>query len=578
MTDITYKCTVPYRDYQNCEFSNEKGESLESNTLGNPLEYKLFDGDTFVWDEHSQEINIVRSPTRMNSNIPGILLLENNRTFGRTANKKRLYYKCRPHDTKLPHFLIPYDMPMGFNKNFKNKYVTFTFDYWNDKHPYGLLSQNLGEVYDFPSYCEYILYCKQLHEPITNSINHTKEALKKKSIREYQTDILNAPHTYGHFSNREKQTVFSIDPEGCVDRDDALSIETLSHNEREIQYKVSVYIANVWVWLNVLDLWDTIGQRVSTMYFPIMKRPMLPTAVGEQLCSLDQDHRRFGFVMDFVICKELSSGEIRMETKPMPSLHQCFLKVSRNFDYEEPALRNYSPYKDLLELTKGLDATIQDSHDVVAYWMMQMNYYAAKRMKQKHIGIFRCVSSKCPNAQVPRDAPPFLKILEQQLSGSYATYHAKGEYAHEVLGFSEYIHFTSPIRRMVDLLNQINWVKTALKPKEWNVRITEFFDTQINQLDVLNQKMKKIRRMQADCDILYKITHQPEHLTTVYEAVVVSSDASSGKTSLYIEPLQWLTQTHTGDQSYAKYDTVKCQLFVFEKEEQMKKKIRVQLL
>jgi hypothetical protein len=130
---------------------------------------------------------------------------------------------------------------------------------------------------------------------------------------------------------------------------------------------------------------------------------------------------------------------------------------------------------------------------------------------------------------------------------------------------------------MVDLLNQINWVKTALKPKEWNARITDFYETQITHLDILNQKMKKIRRMQADCDILYKITHQPEHLTTVYEAVVVSSDASSGKTSLYIEPLQWLTQVHT-DQLYAKYDTVKCQLFVFEKEEQMKKKIRVQLL
>lgn len=559
----TYKCKVEYRDYQNWTYVPEN-KDLES-----PNAYKLFHDDEFEYN--NKELKITHSPTRKNLNIPGILILENNRTYGRTLNRKRLYYKCRPHDTKLPHFLVPFDMPMGFNKNFKNKYVTFFFDKWNDKHPCGTLSQNLGDVYHFPSYCEYILYCKQLHESITASIAQTKAFLRETSTQEYQLKILNNPKLYGVFENREQDYIFSIDPEGCVDRDDALSIVSTPYDTYNI-HKISVYIANVWVWLDVLDLWHLVGSRASTVYFPIMKRPMLPTSVGEQLCSLDQAHRRFGFVMDFII-KENEDKELSIiET---PTLKQCVLKVSQNYDYEEPSLLQDEKYIVLQRLTKQFDHTVNDSHDVVAYWMMQMNNCAAKLMKAQEIGIFRTVRSKCPDAQVPSNAPTFLKILEQQLSGSYQVYCKDDNLCHEVLGFSEYIHFTSPIRRMVDLLNQIRWVEICVKPVNLNEKVSTFYTNQVNNIDVLNAKMKKIRRLQSDCDILYKVTNNPEFMDRNYEATVVSSDTH--KCMIYIEPLQWLAQIKTATE-YVKYDKISCKIYVFEKEEQMKKKVKVQIL
>ena len=562
-------CQIEYRDYTSWSFT-PKLENV------NPIEHKLFHGDE-VQVASDNTISIVNSPVRNQPHIAGILLLEHNRTYGRTTNKKRLYYKCRPHDTKLPNFLIPYDIPMGFNKNFKNKYVTFQFVRWNEKHPHGILSQNLGDVHDFPSYCEYVLYCKQLHESITKSITHTKQGLKAKSADQFMGDILKNTEQYGSFLKRDQDNIFSIDPEGCVDRDDAMSIFMTKKTTEMTRYKVSVYIANVWVWIHALGLWDFIGERVSTIYFPTAKRPMLPTALGEQLCSLDQLHRRFGFVMDFIVVEDSKKGiYIQDNQLKGPCLTQCTLTVKNNYDYEEPPLLQNKDYQQLLSITKKLDSNVIDSHHVVEYWMTQMNRFTAKKMKKHQIGIYRVVSSRVvPTANIPENAPMFVKILEQQLSGTYKRFDRDEEYVHETLGVTEYVHFTSPIRRMVDLLNQISWVLHVVTPSNIPPQVGVFYKKQMLALDSLNTKMKQIRRIQSDCDILFKVHNDDALIQKTYEGMVVTIGES--KCSLYIEELKWLAQIPFQD-CYRKYMKLKCKLYVFEKEEQMKRKIRVHVI
>ena len=134
-----YSINVEDRDYS--EWIIEP--PLYGSSYINPVNSKLFHGDLFDLDEN-QKCTIVQSPLRENQNIPGILILEKNRSYGRTENKKRLLYRCKPFNTCYPHFLIPYEIPMGFNKNFRNKYVTFRLDHWEGKHPQGLLSQTIG--------------------------------------------------------------------------------------------------------------------------------------------------------------------------------------------------------------------------------------------------------------------------------------------------------------------------------------------------------------------------------------------------------------------------------------------------
>ena len=66
--------------------------------------------------------------------------------------------------------------------------------------------------------------------------------------------------------------VISIDPESSKDYDDAFGL-----SETDDTYIVSIYITNVSMWLDVLNVWSSFTERVSTIYLPDRRRPMLPT-------------------------------------------------------------------------------------------------------------------------------------------------------------------------------------------------------------------------------------------------------------------------------------------------------------
>ena len=556
---MDYICNISKRDYSEYKYT----PCLEG--LDNPHEHHLFNEDVFTYDNN--KVIIKNSTIRTNKNIPGILLLEGNKTFGR--NKKKLFYKCKPHDSNLPFFLIPYEMPMGFNKNFKNKYITFYFISWEERHPYGIISQNIGDVYNLPAFYEYQLYCKYLHDSISQSISHTKKSLKNNTPEYYENIILNNPNDYGSYKQYDNEYIFSIDPEGCLDKDDAISIKKMDNN-----IIINVYIANVWVWLNVLDLWDLIGSRISTIYFPDFKRPMLPTIVGETLCSLEKNTNKFVFVMEFHF--SIINGKY-LENTEKNTLNQGFVKISENYSYEEKRLLKNKSYKDLMKITKQIDNNITNSHDVVEYWMLKMNERLAFIMRKQNIGIYRVVKSHNKNININETFPFIIKVLEQQISGKYVEISQnENNIEHEVLGYSQYIHFTSPIRRMPDLLNQICWVYNTISPLNMNNKAIEFYKKHVSELDVLNNKMKKIRRIQNDCHILSTVFNEMSILDKEYNGIIVSID--DNKLNIYIEELQWLTTCIAEDSSLSKYDKIKCSLFLFEKEDQMRRKIRVKIL
>ena len=89
---------------------------------------------------------------------------------------------------------------------------------------------------------EYQLYCKDLHRSIKKLTNQTTTSIKNVPIIE---NILQNPNY--QIEDRTHEHVFSIDPDGSKDFDDAFSIET-----QDDGYKVSVYIANVYIWMEEL--------------------------------------------------------------------------------------------------------------------------------------------------------------------------------------------------------------------------------------------------------------------------------------------------------------------------------------
>ena len=534
--------------------------------LVNPLEYKLFHNDCFNYSEFSREIDLVYSPIRENVNIPGVLILENNRSYGRTENRKRLLYRCKPFEISYPHFLIPYEIPMGFNKNFRNKYVTFRFDNWDGKHPIGILSQVIGDIDDLPSYYEYQLFCRNLHQPITKPLRQCKLKTKEKTNAQWIDLIMSDHNRFGKIERDENPHIFAIDPEDCTDRDDAISIQQITDQ----YYIVTVYIANVWVWLEAFDLWPLIGNRISTVYLPDKKRSMLPSVIAEEICSLDANKECFVIAMDFHIQDCVISYD---------SPRQKLITVNKHFAYEDKKLFKDKGFRMLEGITKSIDKSIQDSHDLVAFWMMQMNTSMAKLMRQKEIGIFRTVQSSTttnhpnqPNSStVPKTLRQFVRIWEQKLSGQYIAFHPAMNLSHDVMGVSEYVHFTSPIRRMVDLVNHLSWISSTKRIPEEAYLFSEQF---IYDITNKNAIMGNIKKVQNDCNILFVVTSTPELLQKEHDGFVISS-LGDNMYSVYFEELKWIAKLHSSD-FIPIHTYVKCKLYIFVKEEQLRKKIRVQ--
>ena len=98
----------------------------------------------------------------------------------------------------------------------------------------------------------------------------------------------------------------SIDPKKSKDFDDAFSIKSIK-NIKSITSKedtvvkettmISIYIANVSLWMEAMGLWESFSERIATIYLPDQKRPMLPSVLSDCLCSLVEE-QRFAFTMD----------------------------------------------------------------------------------------------------------------------------------------------------------------------------------------------------------------------------------------------------------------------------------------
>ena len=292
------------RDYSKWKIYN--ANTMEETNIDNfnPCDHKLFSNDVFTYNDDL--LQIIHSTTRTHENIPGVLILSDNKTYGREKkttnghNKKnnaKLLYKCIPDDSRIPVFLVPYEIKqMGFSKVLTNLYVTISYKYWEDKHPFANISQVIGSVDILDNFYEYQLYCKSLHASIQKFNKDTNSAIKNKAS-EHDVFITSICKKYKDIEDRTSWKVFTIDPVNSLDFDDGFSIKKLNHNKTLL----SIYIANVTIWMDSLNLWESFSQRISTIYLPDRKRPMLPTILSDCLCSLQQNKRRFAFVMDIIL-------------------------------------------------------------------------------------------------------------------------------------------------------------------------------------------------------------------------------------------------------------------------------------
>ena len=557
---MCYKIHIENREYTEWSWHEiENMKDVTKNFQYNPLEKKLFTSDIV-----DNDCVLLESIVRDSANIPGIMIY-GNKTYGRN-NKGKFYYKCIPNDKHLPAFLVSYDeKKVSFNKKMVNKFVLFRFQKWEEKHPIGAINQIIGDINNLNCFYEYQLYCKNLYVSLSQFTKDTMKKLKQhtnelfiKTISTNNTSIQNRIDTH---------RIFTIDPNSTGDFDDAVSID----NE-----KISIYIANVPILLEHYKLWNSFTKRISTIYLPDQKRPMLPSVLSEVLCSLLQNESRIAFCID-IYYKDDKIIDVKYSN--------ALIKVYKNFIYDEDDLLRFEDYnilKDkLLELSNRYKyiKCITDSHDVIAFLMILMNHECAKYMVNHKIGIYRNLKIKeIVDNKVPDDIYDFIKIW-QCSCGSYNTFNE--ENSHELIygGMKEYTHITSPIRRLVDLLNMIK-IQESLHFITLSEDMKKFYNYWIQNLDYINTAMRAIRKIQIDCNILNMCVNDKTITQKSYTGYLfdkVERENKYNQYNVYLPELKIISRVNIKD-IYEDYQKKNFKIYLIEDEATLKRKIRLQMI
>lgn len=567
MTSQIYKIIINNRNYDSSSWSVSPSNLVEGFVLA-PLDAKLFSGDSFSFDL-TNGLTIVESNIRMKQEIPAVLIITGNKTYGRHPTNNKLFYKCIPDDVSLPPFLVPYEIKhMGFSKVFVNLFVTIKFASWDNKHPLGTLTQVIGPVDICENFYEYQLYCKNLNTSLTK-LNKACN----KSLQENKETFVSNVTDKGIIEDRTDWQVFTIDPQGSLDFDDAFSIKSLDNGNT----LVSIYIANVVVCLERLNLWTELTKRTSTIYLPDKKRSMLPIILSDCLCSLQAGAPRYAFTLDLEIDPFGTIVEKRFIN--------CIINVFKNFAYEERSLLRHPLYKCLLNVVTNLVTKypyiklINDSHDVVCYLMILMNHLSAKEMLGYNIGIFRSavINEFESNPFTSDDVNQFIKIW-RDTNCKYIDITSNNSFRHDILELDAYIHITSPIRRLVDILNMIKFQECANLYKLSDAAVN-FYNVWSKDIDFINTTMKMTRRVQNDCNLLGMCNNNPDILEKSFDGYCFDetiTDNGYFKYNVYLPDLK-ITLNIVSDKTLS-YEKRQFKLFVFNNEEKMKKKIRLHLL
>ncbi len=303
--------------------------------------------------------------------------------------------------------------------------------------------------------------------------------------------------------------VVTIDPETAKDFDDAISV----HKDSKGFYHLGVHIADVSFYVRRGTALDQEAERrCNSTYFPGVCIPMLPPELSDNLCSLKPNVNRLtasvfmsfdpsGNLTDYRIArtvirsaKRFSYGEAKEVldgVKKSPHLgllklmvELCLLLKRKRYERGgiEFALPDLVVKVDENGNATGTQVVLYDiTHQMIEEFMLKANEVVAKHLTDAGIGLtyrihdqpaeenlreFGIIAGAFGFKISDQPAPHELQTLfEEALQTPYGPYLAASyirsmrlaiysaeNIGHYGLGLEYYCHFTSPIRRYVDLV------------------------------------------------------------------------------------------------------------------------------
>jgi ribonuclease R len=426
---------------------------------------KVFHGDLV---QINNDKCIIKQSNIENKSIIGVIQLYSKYKF--KSNKKGIErYKFIPIEKHYPEFLVCTKVKRKYKKNIL---VNIKFLSWDDKLPYGQIINILGEIDDINA-----LYQGVLH----------KYQLLQKQIK-IDKNIINIIKNIDNYNDITNHNIISIDPLQTIDIDDAISFYKLSDNN----FKIGIHISDVIGTLKDINLDYILNNKLSTsIYPPHCNIHMLPSILSENILSLLPNKKRKAITLWLIINnnKIISS-----------KIEKTIIVNKHKYSYDEFTNRHFnninSKYQIFIQLVKNLKyknlynkfKNSFDSHKLIEKLMIIYNCEACLFIKNNEESpIYRIHTNHIEPEilnNIDYELKDFLNIIHTN-SAEYS-FNNNNNY-HYSLDITDYIHFTSPIRRYVDCYNH------SLIHKILSNSPT--IDIDISYINKINKLVKKSERI-----------------------------------------------------------------------------------
>ncbi|KAF8763581.1 DIS3-like exonuclease 1 like protein [Argiope bruennichi] len=182
-----------------------------------------------------------------------------------------------PYDYRIPKIRIATKRA----DDIRNKRIVVRIDGWEkeSQYPNGHFVQSLGEIGDLETEIQSLLIEHDVffREFAQNLLNELPTCTAENPW------TLDSDQISKRRDLRDSHLIFSIDPKGCEDVDDALSVRELPGGKLEL----GVHIADVTHFVQELSVVDLEARSRSTsVYLPDRRYDMLPHVLSGNLCSL----------------------------------------------------------------------------------------------------------------------------------------------------------------------------------------------------------------------------------------------------------------------------------------------------
>ncbi|MCH5148224.1 MAG: ribonuclease R [Clostridiales bacterium] len=236
-----------------------------------------YDGDTVLAvhiPDTKDEALVVRVLERGNKQVVG--------TLSKNRNTAYVY----PDNLRLPRIYVPNTLISGAQNGYK--VVCEITSYLQDKAPCGKVVEVLGEGGDLDSEELSIIRELGLEEEFLPAVSEEAERASK------------APIVLDGRRDLRSKLIFTIDGEDTRDIDDAVSLEREGEN-----YILGVHIADVSYYVKHNSTLDKSAYaRGTSVYFPDRVLPMLPKALSNGACSLNEGEDRYTLSCEMKFNKE----------------------------------------------------------------------------------------------------------------------------------------------------------------------------------------------------------------------------------------------------------------------------------